>query len=490
MKRTIALWLTCLACALGQAMAAPIYGLNDKNRVPNQYIVVLKEDQQTLSVANDMMARHHGRMQHTYSHALKGFSVEMSDADLGNLSKDPRVAYVEADRILHVYATQTPVTWGLDRIDQRSLPLDNAYRYTTAAANVNAYIIDSGVRMSHTLLAPRVTSGFTAINDGRGTDDCNGHGTHVAGTVGSTTYGVAKGVNLYAVRVMDCTGSGTLSGVISGVDWVTSNHIAPAVANMSLGGSASTSLDNAVRNSIASGVTYVVAAGNSNADACAQSPARVKEALTVGASTVSDARASYSNIGSCVDVFAPGSNITSTWNSSDTATNIVSGTSMASPHVAGIAALYLADHPNAQPAEVSAAITSAATPGALTNIGTGSPNLLASSLLAPVSACPAGYQPFKGTLTVSGETQFQPDGNYYYSSNAGVQSGILNGAAGSDVDLYLYQWDSATGWQVVSSSTSYTPQERIDFNATSGYFIWAVTAYSGTGAYDFCLQHP
>ncbi len=490
MKSIIALWLTCLACALGQAMAAPIYGLNDKHRVPNQYIVVLKQDQLTVSVANDMMTRHRGRMQRTYSHALKGFSVEMSEAELNKLARDPRVEYVEADRILYINATQTPVTWGLDRIDQRSLPLDNSYTYNTTGANVNAYIIDSGVRMSHTLLAPRVTSGYTAINDGRGTDDCNGHGTHVAGIVGSSTYGVAKGVNLYAVRVMDCTGSGRLSGVISGVDWVTSNHIAPAVANMSLGGGASTSLDNAVRNSIASGVTYVVAAGNSNADACAESPARVKQALTVGASTAGDARASYSNVGSCVDVFAPGSSIASTWNSSDTATNTVSGTSMASPHVAGIAALYLADHPSAQPAEVAAAITSAATPGALTSIGTGSPNLLASSLLAPVTACPVGYQPFKGNLTVNGETQYQPGGTYYYTSNAGAHSGILNGAVGTDVDLFLYRWDPASGWRVVSSSTSVSPQERIDFNATSGYFIWAVTAYRGTGAYDFCLQHP
>jgi subtilisin family serine protease len=391
-----------------------------------------------------------------------------------------------------VYATQTPATWGLDRIDQRALPLDKAYTYNTTAANVNAYIIDSGVRMSHTQLAPRVVSGYTAINDGRGTDDCNGHGTHVAGTIGSTTYGVAKGVNLYAVRVMDCTGSGRISGVISGVDWVTSNHIAPAVANMSLGGGASTALDDAVRNSIASGVTYVVAAGNSNADACAESPARIKQALTVGATTASDARASYSNIGSCVDVFAPGSSITSTWNSSDTATNTISGTSMASPHVAGIVALYLADHPAALPAEVFAAVTGAATPGVVTNAGSGSPNLLASSLLGPstVSTCPAGYQPFKGNLTTVGETQYQPDGNFYYTANAGVHSGILNGAAGTDVDLYLYQWDPVAGWSVVSSSTSYTPQERIDFNTAGGFFIWGVVAYSGTGAYDFCLQHP
>ena len=490
MKRTIALWLTSLTCVLGQAMAAPIYGLNDKYRVPDAYIVVLKQDQHALSVANDMMTRHRGRLQQTYRYALKGFSVAMSEADVSDLAQDPRVAYVEADRILHVYATQTPVIWGLDRIDQRSLPLDNAYTFNTTAANVNAYIIDSGVRMSHVLLAPRVASGFSAINDGRGTDDCNGHGTHVAGIVGSTTYGVAKGVNLYAVRVMDCTGSGLLSGVISGVEWVTSNHIAPAVANMSLGGGASTALDNAVRNSIASGVTYVVAAGNSNADACTESPARVKQALTVGASTINDARASYSNIGSCVDVFAPGSGITSTWNTSDTATNTLSGTSMASPHVAGIAALYLADHPNALPAEVLAAITTAATPGVLTNIGTGSSNLLASNLLVPATTCPAGYQAYNGNLTVNGATQYQPDGTYYYTGTAGVHSGILNGAAGTDMDLYLYRWDSATGWNVVASSTSVSPQERIDFNATGGYFIWAVTSYRGTGAYDFCLQHP
>ena len=308
--------------------------------------------------------------------------------------------------------------------------------------------------------------------------------------MGSTIYGVAKGVNLYAVRVLDCSGSGKLSGVIGGVDWVTSNHLSPAVANMSLGGGTSNALDTAVRNSIASGVTYVAAAGNSNANACNESPARVKQALTVGATTSQDARASYSNIGTCVDVFAPGSGITSTWNSSDTATNTVSGTSMATPHVVGIAALYLADHPTAAPAEVFAAVTGAATPGILSGIGTGSPNLLASSLLTPATVCPAGYQPYKGNLTASGETQYQPDGTYYYTSNSGTHSGIVYGAAGTDVDLSLYQWDPVSGWSVVASSTSALPQERIDVNAASGYFIWAVNAYSGTGAYDFCLQNP
>jgi subtilisin family serine protease len=287
---------------------------------------------------------------------------------------------VEADQPMHATTTQTGATWGIDRVDQRNLPLSTTYTYTADGTGVNAYIIDTGIRFSHAQFGGRATSGFDAV-DGGSADDCNGHGTHVSGTVGGSTYGVAKNVHLVAVRVLDCSGSGTTAGVISGVDWVTANHVSPAVANMSLGGGASTTLDNAVASSIASGVTYAVAAGNGNflgiaANACNSSPARVATALTVGATDQTDKKASFSNYGTCLDLFAPGVNITSSWYGSDTATNTISGTSMATPHVVGVAALYLQGNPSATPATVSAALVANATTGKVTSPGTGSPNRL------------------------------------------------------------------------------------------------------------------
>jgi len=247
---------------------------------------------------------------------------------------------------------------------------------------VTAYIIDTGIRMSHTQFGGRASSGYDFVDNDSNANDCHGHGTHVAGTVGGSTYGVAKGVTLKAVRVLDCSGSGTNSGVIAGINWVTSNHAAgaKAVANMSLGGSVSTSLDSAVSASIADGVVYAIAAGNSNRSACNSSPARVSSAITVGATTSTDARASYSNYGSCLDLFAPGSSITSSWYSSDTATNTISGTSMATPHVAGVAALYLQGH-TATPQQVRDAIVAAATSGVVSNRMPGSPNKLLYSLI-------------------------------------------------------------------------------------------------------------
>nr|5WSL_A Chain A, keratinase [Meiothermus taiwanensis WR-220]5WSL_B Chain B, keratinase [Meiothermus taiwanensis WR-220]5WSL_C Chain C, keratinase [Meiothermus taiwanensis WR-220] len=273
-------------------------------------------------------------------------------------------------------ATQTGATWGLDRIDQRTLPLSGTFTYSNTGSGVNAYIIDTGIRVSHSEFGGRATAVFDAIGDGQNGNDCNGHGTHVAGTVGGTVYGVAKSVRLYAVRVLNCSGSGSNSGVIAGVDWVRQNARRPAVANMSLGGGASSALDTAVNNAINAGITFALAAGNSNRDACQFSPARVTAGITVGATTSTDARASYSNYGSCLDLFAPGSSITSAWISSDTSTNTISGTSMATPHVAGVAALYLQSNPSASPATVRNAIVGNATSGVVSNAGRRSPNLL------------------------------------------------------------------------------------------------------------------
>jgi subtilisin family serine protease len=275
---------------------------------------------------------------------------------------------------MQIVATQSPVTWGLDRIDQVALPLSNSYTYTTTGSGVNAYVIDTGIRITHSNFGGRAFVAFDSFG-GNGID-CNGHGTHVAGTIGSSTYGVAKSVRLYAVRVLNCSGSGTTSGVIAGVNWVTANRVNPAVANMSLGGGVSTALDSAVNNSINSGVTYAVAAGNSNTNASNSSPARVAAAITVGSSTRTDARSSFSNYGSVVDIFAPGSSITSTWHTSNTATNTISGTSMASPHVAGVAARYKQTNPGASPATVRNAIVNAASLNRLSGIPSGTANRL------------------------------------------------------------------------------------------------------------------
>lgn len=371
------------AVAAGKPETAPIYILDSETRVPDRYIVVFKPGaagNETNSAVENVQARG-GKVHFVYSAALNGFAATLPEQALNGLVHNPNVEYIEADQIFTIDATQSPATWGLDRIDQRNLPLSNSYTYNFTGNGVSAYIVDTGIRVSHNEFGGRASVAYDSIGDGQNGIDCNGHGTHVAGTVGGSTYGVAKNVSLFAVRVLNCSGSGTTSGVIAGVDWVTNHAAKPAVANMSLGGGKSTALDNAVANSINSGVTYAVAAGNSKRDACNFSPARVANALTVGATTSSDARASYSNYGSCLDLFAPGSSITSSWYSSNTATNTISGTSMATPHVAGVAALYLSANPNATPAQVASALLGAATPGVVGNPGRNSPNLLLYSLV-------------------------------------------------------------------------------------------------------------
>jgi len=362
-----------------QFVNSPLAAAKSADVIPGEYIVVFKNEVIDPSgVAEKLIEKFGAKKRYSYSRALKGFAAQLPDAAVEALRLEPAVAYIEQDQIVNAIAVQSGATWGLDRSDQRDLPLNTTYSYNADGSGVTAYIIDTGIRFDHAEFGGRAVSGFDAVTAGGSAADCNGHGTHVAGTVGGSTYGIAKNVRLVAVRVLDCSGSGTNSGVIAGIDWVTGNHAAgaPAAANMSLGGGASTALDNAVINSIADGVTYGVAAGNSNADACTASPARAGPAITVASTTSTDARSSFSNFGTCVDIFAPGSSITSAWYTSATATNTISGTSMATPHVVGAAALYLQGNTSATPAQVEAALEGNATGGKVTAPGAGSPNLL------------------------------------------------------------------------------------------------------------------
>jgi PKD repeat protein len=457
MKKIIAVLLGTAFTALLLAFVVPTQTVesqvrNEKiikseRRIENRYIVVFEDwavksaegESRVDAAVEEFGIVYGGKIDRVFRHAVSGYSVEMSEKQVELMSRDPRVKYIEEDGIMYASATQTNATWGLDRIDQRDLPLNGSYTYNADGSGVRAYIIDTGIRASHNDFGGRVTSGYTAISDGNGTDDCNGHGTHVAGTTGGSVYGVAKNVTLVPVRVLNCQGSGTTSGVIAGVDWVTANHVKPAVANMSLGGSASSTLDTAVNNSINAGVIYAVAAGNSTADACNYSPARVANAITVGATTSSDARASYSNFGNCLDIFAPGSSITSAWYTSNTATNTISGTSMASPHVAGVAALLLQGSPSASPSSIANSILSNATANKVTSAGTGSPNLLL-------------YMAFIG----GGGGNQSPTASFTFSCTDLTCS--FNGSASSDPDgsISSYSWNFGDGTTGSGATTSKT----------------------------------
>ncbi|MDT4992981.1 MAG: hypothetical protein QOH97_2873 [Actinoplanes sp.] len=369
----------------GPAMAAPVPTPGAVIRgsaaraVPKSFIVVLKP---AGTVAPAALARRYGgTMRRTFGSALHGFEAIMTEAAAKQLALDPTVAYVERNQVMSVADVQDDPPWGLDRVDERHRTLDQQYTYDGDASAVHAYVIDTGIRFSHETFDGRAVSGYDAYDHDDDASDCEGHGTHVAGTIGGREYGVAKKVQLVAVRVLGCTGKGSTASVIEGVNWVTEHAIKPAVANMSLSGPPSDSLDAAVQASIASGVTYGVAAGNGDdfgdpLPACNDSPSRTPEAITVAATTKTDARASYSNYGPCVDIFAPGDEIESAGIDTDTARAELSGTSMATPHVVGAAALALAEHPTYTPQQVADALLAAATPDLVADPGDGSPNKL------------------------------------------------------------------------------------------------------------------
>ncbi len=456
----------------------------------------------------DVVAGIKGRVLFIYEKALNGFAAELDADDLATLEADGRVTLIERNMVYehaaNVQQAAVP-TWGLDRVDQRYLALSTDYWWYTSgsdASQVHAYVLDTGIRPDHVEFGGRVATGpgqwFDAILDGCPNNGCSGgpfafctnfgiggHGTHVAGTIGAANYGVAKKVTLHNVRVLVCSGSGTTAGVIAGINWVAANHVKPAVANMSIQGPLSVAMNNAVNSAVAQGVVFAVAAGNFNSNACNFSPSSAASALTVAASTITDARAGFSNFGTCVDLFAPGDAIPSTWNSSTTAIATLSGTSMATPHVAGAAALSFYEYPTATSAEVNAGIVGVTTPGVITNPGAGSPNLLLYSRLR------SRLNTETGSLSNTGAEGIHPlgVGRFYFQRHAGPLEARLTGT-GTNFDLRLFYRDPVFSWLLVASSTGPSSSERVLYQGPEGDYYWSVLSVNGSGTYTLNWSQP
>jgi subtilisin family serine protease len=426
-----------------------------------RYIVVLRGPEgEPAAAAAALTGPWGGTVHHVYHTAVRGFAASLSPAAAAALAADPRVALVEPDQRMHATGTVQPSpTWGLDRVDQRALPLDASYGYEFTGAGTHSYIFDTGIRYTHAEFTAgdrgRAFFAYDAVGDGENGWDCNGHGTHVAGTVGGATYGVAKETTLWAVRVLDCTGGGYVSGLIAAVDWVTANHRKPAVANLSLAGPPVATLEAAIRRSIEAGVTYVVAAGNANQDACGTSPARVAEVITVGATDAWDRRAYYSNWGACVDWFAPGSDISSAWWNDDDAVQTISGTSMAAPHVAGVAAQFLQANPRATPAAVRRRLFDATTRNVVQFANSPNPHLLYSR-----------FDSLPGNLSPAAA---------FTAQCSGLECQLTDGSSDADGALVRWSWDFGDG----TGSTQRSPSHTF---AASGNYLVSLTVHDDEGA--------
>lgn len=486
---------------LSRQQEAPLLQSRATQRIPDQYIVVLQDNADPASISS----MHAVAPLYTYRNTIRGFASKLTRQQLDRLRSDPSVKYIEPDGVTHALqnvpvnpptaaappaaqaSQNNPPSWGLDRIDQR-IGLNNNYTYTNTGAGVKVYIVDTGIRYTHQefdgLALNRAKKGIDIVTPGGTANDCNGHGTHVAGTVGGTTAGVAKGATLYAVRVLDCFGFGTWSGFIAGADWVTYNHLNPSVANASLGGGYVQAANDAVTKSILYGTSWVLAAGNSNVDACTTSPAATPLAITVAASDIGDNKAWFSNFGGCVDLYAPGVNIYSSWSTADNAYNTINGTSMAAPHVAGLAALFLQTKGSATPTEVRDVVVINSQPNFIIGNPGGTPNLLAHK---QTGSC-AGVGYCTGLL---GQTQF-PDvgGGWYYFSGMGLQRGYLRGQPGTNFNMELHEWNGAAWILRVNKATAST-NETIQFNsscafgAANCFKMYKVKSAAGAGSFDF-----
>ena len=452
-----------------------------QNQSEGSYIVVLKGPNGSSSIEADI-SRAGGRTERRFTHVLNGLSVRIKNSEVARLRNNPNVLSVEPDQQMFAVDTQSPTpSWGLDRIDQRSLPLNSTFTATAQGSGVDTYIVDTGIYASHTEFTGRLAAGFSSIADSNGTNDCNGHGTHVAGTTAGTTYGIAKSATLIPVRVLDCSGSGSNSGVIAGLDWIVAHHISgkAAVVNMSLGGGASTALDTAVQNVINDGIVMVVAAGNSNVDACNTSPARATNALTVGATgqystgETTDSRSSYSNYGPCLDIFAPGSRITSSWIGGSAAISTISGTSMAAPHVAGVAAVLFGRYPSSTASQIASMLRTAATPNVVIGPGTGSPNYLL--YLDPLGGTPSGPD------AVTPVAPSAPTAITITPSSGSLSIKFTAGSAGtSPITNYKYSLDGGVTWLTRSPASTLSPIVVSGLTSGSTYSV-SIRAISTAG---------
>jgi subtilisin family serine protease len=459
---------------LSEDQLAPVY---KSNNVPadlqDSYIVVFKDDVLDNEIdgeSDKMCGNASAKKERTFKHAIKGFTGRLTPAAIEEFRRNPKVKYIEQNQVIKLVATQTAATWGIDRVDQANLPLSTTYTYNSTGSTVTAYIFDTGVRSDHAEFGGRVTGGFSAVATEPTPEDGNGHGTHVAGTVGGTTYGIAKSINIVPVKVLSATGSGTNAGVIAGLDWAVAHHATgiPAVGNMSLGGGISTALDDAVRRCVNDGIVMAVAAGNSNLDASTASPARVQQAITVGSTTNTDAKSSFSNFGSLVDIHAPGSSITSAWFTSSTALNTISGTSMAAPHVAGAAALYLEYAPGATPAQVESALKQYAAVGRITGLPAGTVNNLLQINFGTVPSLPAPSVP---TLSAPANA----------ATNVSVAPTLSWAAATAATSYNLEYSTSSTFASNVTTITGITATSRaISGLANSTTYYWRVSSTNST----------